>query len=40
MKFNEKANLVLNEIQKVSAMYLKEEVTDDIVLYALYRINH
>ena len=39
MKFNEKANLVLNEIQKVSAMYLKEEVTDDIVLYALYRIN-
>lgn len=39
MKFNEKASLVLNEIQKVVAMYSKEEVTDDIVLYALYRIN-
>ena len=39
MNFNEKANLVLNEIQKVAAMYSKEDVTDDIVLYALYRIN-
>ena len=39
MKFNKKANLVLDEIQKVAAMYSKEDVTDDIVLYALYRIN-
>lgn len=39
MKFNEKANLVLDEIQKVAAMFYKEDITDDIVLYALYRIN-
>ena len=39
MNFNKKANLVLDEIQKVAAMYSKEDVTDDIVLYALYRIN-
>ena len=39
MNFNEKANLVLDEIQKVAAMYYKEDVTDDLVLYALYRIN-
>ena len=39
MKFTDKANLVMKEIQKVSAMYFKTEVTDDIVLYALYRIN-
>ena len=39
MNFNEKANLILDEIQKVAAMFYKEDVTDDIVLYALYRIN-
>jgi len=39
MNFNEKANLILDEIQKVAAMYFKEDITDDIVLYALYRIN-
>lgn len=39
MNFNEKANLILDEIQKVAAMFFKEDVTDDIVLYALYRIN-
>ena len=39
MNFNEKANLVLDEIQKVAAMFFKEDITDDIVLYALYRIN-
>ena len=39
MKFTDKANLVMKEIQKVSIMYFKTEVTDDIVLYALYRAN-
>ena len=39
MNFNEKANLILDEIQKVAAMFYKEDITDDIVLYALYRIN-
>ena len=39
MRLDEKMELVLNEIQRVAAMYYKTEVTDDIVLYALYREN-
>ena len=37
--FSEKLQATMNEIQKVGAMFYKTEITDDIVLYGLYRAN-
>ena len=39
MIFSEKLQATINEIQKVGAMFYKTEITDDIVLYGLYRAN-
>ena len=39
MMFSEKLQATMNEIQKVGAMFYKTEITDDIVLYGLYRAN-
>ena len=39
MEFTDKASLTMKEIQKVANMYFKEEITDDMVLYGLYRNN-
>ena len=39
MIFSEKLQATMNEIQKVGAMFYKTEITDDIVLYGLYRSN-
>ena len=39
MEFSKNAIVTMKEIQKVAAMFYKTEVTDDIVLYGLYRDN-
>ena len=39
MMFSEKLQATMNEIQKVGSMFYKTEITDDIVLYGLYRAN-
>lgn len=39
MIFSEKLQSSMDEIQKVGAMFYKTEITDDIVLYGLYRAN-
>ena len=39
MVFSKKLQSSMDEIQKVGAMFYKTEITDDIVLYGLYRAN-
>ena len=39
MIFSERLQSSMDEIQKVGAMFYKTEITDDIVLYGLYRAN-
>ena len=39
MMFSERLQSSMDEIQKVGAMFYKTEITDDIVLYGLYRAN-
>lgn len=39
MIFSEKLQATMSEIQKVATMFYKTEITDDIVLYGLYRSN-
>ena len=39
MIFSKKLQSSMDEIQKVGAMFYKTEITDDIVLYGLYRAN-
>ena len=39
MIFSERLQSSIDEIQKVGAMFYKTEITDDIVLYGLYRAN-
>ena len=39
MIFSEKLQSSMDEIQKVGAMFCRTEITDDIVLYGLYRAN-
>ena len=39
MIFSERLQSSMDEIQKVGAMFYKTEITDDIVLYGLYRFN-
>ena len=39
MIFSERLQSSMDEIQKVGAMFYKTEITDDIILYGLYRFN-
>ena len=37
MNFTDKVNASMKEVQKVAAMFYREEITDDILLYGIYR---
>lgn len=37
MNFTNKVNASMKEVQKVAAMFYREEITDDILLYGIYR---